>query len=294
MTAATLSGATRPYAVLGHPIRHTLSPAMHNAAFQALGRDAVYLAFDVAPERLMQVLPAMAAMGFGGINLTVPLKEVAFRGLADLDPLARRLGAVNTVEILPAGLKGHNTDGRGFLRAIAEAFDFNVAGRALFILGCGGAGRALAITAAAEGAARLVLADLDPARAARVCDEIRGLAPAVVVEIAGFDTASWPHASRTVDLVVQATPLGMHANDPSPLPADAFRPGQCAMDLVYMRPETAFTRTATAAGARAVSGLGMLLHQGAESFRIWTGDLPPLAPMRAALEQAVYGQPDHR
>ncbi|MEI7437183.1 MAG: shikimate dehydrogenase, partial [bacterium] len=191
MTAPTLSGTTRPYAVLGHPVRHTLSPAMHNAAFQALVRDAVYMAFDVAPEQLMQVLPAMAAMGFGGINLTVPLKEVAFRGLADLDPLARRLGAVNTVEILPDGLKGHNTDGCGFLRAIAEAFDFNVAGRSLFILGCGGAGRALAITAAVEGAARLVLADIDPARAARVCGEIRGISTATVVEIAGSDPAAW-------------------------------------------------------------------------------------------------------
>ncbi len=291
MNTATLSGATHPYAVLGHPIGHTLSPAMHNAAFQALGRDAVYLAFDVAPERLMQVLPAMAAMGFGGINLTVPLKEVAFRGLTDLDPLARRLGAVNTVEILPDGLKGHNTDGRGFLRAIAEAFDFNVAGRTLFVLGCGGAGRALAITSAAAGAARLLLADLDPARIERLSGEIKALAPAVVVETAGSDPAAWPQASRTADLIVQATPVGMHDDDPSPLPSKAFRPGQCAIDLVYMRPETAFTRTAGAAGARAVNGLGMLLNQGAESFRIWTGVTPPLVPMRTALEKAVYGRP---
>ncbi|MEI7437381.1 MAG: shikimate dehydrogenase, partial [bacterium] len=266
----------------------------HNAAFQALGRDAVYMAFDVAPERLMQVLPSMAAMGFGGINLTVPLKEVAFRGLDDLDPLARRLGAVNTVEILPTGLKGHNTDGRGFLRAIAEAFDFNVAGRSIFILGCGGAGRALALTAAAEGAARLVLADLDPARPARVCEEIRDLAPKTIVEISDSDPTAWPRASRKVELVVQATPVGMHDHDPSPLPAGAFRSGQYAMDLVYMRPETAFMRAATEAGARAINGLGMLLHQGAESFRIWTGAMPPLVPMRKALEQAVYGHLDRR
>ena len=205
--------------------------------------------------------------------------------------VARQLGAVNTVEIMPDGLKGHNTDGCGFLRAIAEAFDFNLAGRALFVLGCGGAGRALAITSAAGGAARLMLADIDPARTQRLSDEIHALAPAVVVATAGSDPAAWPQASRTADLIVQATPVGMHSDDPSPLPSNAFRPGQCAMDLVYMRPETAFTRTAGAAGARAVNGLGMLLHQGAESFRIWTGVTPPLAPMRAALEEAVYGPP---
>ena len=135
-----LSGHTKPYAVLGHPIGHTLSPVMHNASFQALGLDAIYLAFDVHPDRLMEVLPAMRDMGFGGVNLTVPLKEAAFRGLKELGPSAQWLGAVNTVEFRPDGtLKGHNTDGQGFLTALQEAFDLRVAGKRLFVLGCGGA-----------------------------------------------------------------------------------------------------------------------------------------------------------
>ena len=116
-----LSGHTKPYAVLGHPIGHTLSPVMHNAAMQSLGLDAIYLAFDVAPERLLEVLTAMKAMGFGGVNLTAPLKEVAFKGFTSLAESAKRLGAVNTVQFTAAGMVGHNTDGLGFLTSVRES-----------------------------------------------------------------------------------------------------------------------------------------------------------------------------
>lgn len=283
-----LSGHTRPFAVLGHPIGHTLSPVMHNAAFEALGMDAIYTAFDVAPERLMNVLPAMRDMGYRGVNLTVPLKEVAFRGLSDLDAGARVLGAVNTVQFLPEGLKGHNTDGKGFLRALAEAFDLSVAGKALFILGCGGAGRAVAITAAREGAARLYLADIDEARPGRLADEIGSLATGTKAIPLGNNATVWLQSTRETDLIVQASPIGMKPEDRCPLPTDAFRPGQKAFDLVYNLPETCFMRAARAGGARAVNGLGMLLHQGAESFTIWTGCAAPVDVMRKALESALY------
>ncbi len=264
-----LSGHTRPFAVLGHPIGHTLSPVMHNAAIGALGLDAVYLAFDVAPERLMEVLPAMAAMGFGGVNLTVPLKEVAYRGLESLAASAQLLGAVNTVECTPEGLRGHNTDGEGFERAVHEAFGEALAGRRVFVLGCGGAGRAVALTCARAGAERLWLADVDAGRLDRLADELQALPE---------------------DLVVQATPVGMRPGESSLLPPSAFRPGQHAYDLIYMYPRTPFMEAAEAAGARAANGLGMLLHQGARAFEIWTGTRPPVAVMRAALERAVYGE----
>ncbi len=283
-----LSGHTRPFAVLGHPIGHTLSPVMHNAAFEALEMDAIYLAFDVAPERLMETLPVMRDMGFRGVNLTVPLKEVAFRGFASLDAGARMLGAVNTVEFLPDGLKGHNTDGKGFLQAVAEAFHVSVAGRALFILGCGGAGRAVAITAALEGAARLVLADIDNARTQRLAAEIAAAAPGVKVVAAGNCAGDWVREAHETDLLVQATPNGMKPEDRCPMPADAFREGHMAFDLVYNLPETCFMRAAQAGGARAVNGLGMLLHQGAEAFTIWTGRPAPVDVMRAALQTALY------
>src|SRR5262245_12670128 len=127
-----LSGHTKPYAVLGHPIGHTMSPIMHNASIESLGLDAIYLAFDVAPARLLDVLPAMQSMGFGGVNLTIPLKEVAYRGLKQLDESARLLGAVNTVQFTEHGMIGHNTDGYGFLKAMEEAFGEPVKGAAVF------------------------------------------------------------------------------------------------------------------------------------------------------------------
>lgn len=283
-----LSGHTKPFAVLGHPIGHTLSPVMHNAALESLGMDAIYLAFDVPPERLMTVLPSMADMGFGGVNLTVPLKEVAFRGLADLDDSARRLGAVNTVQFLPAGLRGHNTDGKGFLRAVKEAFGASTRGRSVFVLGCGGAGRAVAITTAVEGCERILLADVDAARCEAVARDIRTFAPKVPVEVVGNDRTRWITAARAATLIVQASPVGMKPDDPPPLPPAAFGNGQWAFDLVYNLPETSFTRTAAQAGARAVNGLGMLLHQGAEALTIWTGKSAPVDIMRQALEGALY------
>jgi shikimate dehydrogenase len=285
-----LSGHTVPYAVLGHPIGHSLSPVMHNASFRALGLDAIYLAFDVRPDRLAAVLPAMRAMGFGGVNLTVPLKEVAFRMLDALDDTAERLGAVNTVEMTPDGLRGHNTDGDGFLAALREAFGHDAAGAAVFILGAGGAGRAVALSCAVNGASRITLADLDAARMRNLAEAVRAAAPgtdAACVDAGGDAAAA---AARAADLVVQCSPAGMRPDDPSPLPPAAFRAGQCAFDLVYMYPRTAFMRAAEAAGARAANGLGMLLHQGARAYTLWSGKAADTAAMRTALEQAVYGR----
>ena len=123
-----LSGHTKPFAVLGHPIGHTLSPVMHNASIQELNFDGIYLALDVHPDRLMEVLPSMALMGFAGVNLTVPHKEVAFHGLDNLDASAKLFGAANTVEFTENGMVGHNTDGYGFLKALEEAFGKTVEG----------------------------------------------------------------------------------------------------------------------------------------------------------------------
>ena len=284
-----LSGHTKPFAVLGHPIGHTLSPVMHNAAFESLGLDAIYLAFDVAPTNLLAVLPSMKAMGFGGVNLTVPLKEVAFKGLTDLADSAQRLGAVNTIEFTPEGLRGHNTDGQGFLTAIKETFNFSVKQQTLFVLGCGGAGRAVAITAASEGAGRLILADIDEARCRNVARDIAALAPATRIDIAGTNPGQWMQQTPQAGLIIQASPIGMKAEDVCPLLPSAFKAGQLAFDLVYNRPETCFTRAASLGGAKAVNGLGMLLHQGAEAFTIWTQKPAAVEVMRKALEKSLYG-----
>lgn len=283
-----LSGHTKPFAVLGHPIGHSLSPVMHNASMEALGFDGIYLALDVVPERLMDVLPAMAEMGFAGVNLTVPHKEVAFRGLELLDESARLVGAANTVAFTEQGLVGHNTDGYGFMTALQESFGRQVQGDRIFLLGCGGAGRATALLAAREGAASIVLADLDEERMTRLAVEIREQASDVLVEQVAH-VAEQVEACRSCDVVVQASPVGMKREDASLLSGDAFHDNQRVFDLIYMYPETAFLTTAREAGASVANGLGMLLHQGARAFSIWTGVEPDVEAMRGALEQAVYG-----
>lgn len=288
-----LSGHTKPFAVIGHPIGHTLSPVMHNASIAEIGFDGIYLALDVHPDELMDVLPAMAKMGFGGVNLTVPHKEIAFRGLEKMDDSAKLLGAANTVEFTDDGMVGHNTDGYGFLKALEEAFGKTVAGDAVFVLGCGGAGRAVALMAAKEGAKKLVLADIDAERVEKLKHEIMGLTPNVtpnvMIEIA-LDDTSKVALCRECDLVVQASPVGMKKEDPSLLPPEAFRAEQRAFDLIYMYPETAFLTNAREAGGEIANGLGMLLHQGARAFEIWTGKKPSVSAMRVALEKAVYGE----
>jgi shikimate dehydrogenase len=263
---------------------------MHNAAFESLGMDAVYLAFDVSSSNLITVLSAMRELGFGGVSLTVPLKEEARKCLSQLDSSADRLGAVNTVQFLPDGIiKGHNTDGTGFLDGVREAFGVNVSGLSVLVLGSGGAGRAVAITCAIQGAKKVVVGNRNAGRAASLADEISRLAPSVAVVAVEVGGQALPRACAAADLVIQATSLGLKKDDPSLLGPEAFHPGQMAYDLIYTAPETAFMKAATRAGAKAANGLAMLLHQGARAFTIWTGTQAPVEAMRRALVTEVYG-----
>ena len=282
-----ISGDRQHFAILGHPIQHTLSPAMHNAAFRALGMNAVYEAFDVTPGQVISTLQAMAERGLQGANITVPLKEVAFKGLADLDRSARVMGAVNTVQFLRKGPRGFNTDGIGFLRALDEAFGISPRGLKVFVLGCGGAGRAVAIASAMHGARSIALADIDPRRVRKLAAGIRRASPKTALEKCTGGPAAWIRAAQTADLVIHATPIGMRTGEKSLLTPEAFHKGQAAFDLVYNVPETDFMRSARAGGARAVNGLGMLLHQGAAAFTIWTGKPAPVEVMRKALKEAL-------
>jgi shikimate dehydrogenase len=238
----------------------------------------------------MRTLSAMADMGFGGVNITVPLKQTAYRGLRKLDESAHLLGAVNTVKFLPGGMKGYNTDGQGFRCAIKEAFGLSLAGLSVFVIGAGGAGRAVAITCATNRAGSIALTDVESSRAGRVAREIRATGYSGDIRLVPDKQEAWIAACRNSELVVHATPIGMKKGDKSLLPTRAFHRGQMVFDLVYMYPETALMRTARKAGARVANGLGMLMHQGAASFEIWTGKKPPVKLMRKALEKMVYGK----
>ncbi|MCX7819471.1 MAG: shikimate dehydrogenase [Kiritimatiellae bacterium] len=278
---------TQLFAVLGHPVAHSLSPVMHNAALRELGLNAVYLAFDVRPEEVPAAIRGLAAIGCAGANVTVPLKEIAARCVVALDESAQRAGAVNTIRFTPEGPVGHSTDGEGFLRGVREAFDVSPRGLRVFVLGCGGAGRTVALECARAGAAAVTVCDAAEERAARLRAELRAAAPAVAV--AAVPVAEAARAAAAAELIVQATPVGLHEGDLSPLPPEAFARGVLAYDLIYHRPVTPFMRAAESAGARAANGLGMLLHQGVRALELWTGRTAPVDVMRAALERAVYG-----
>jgi len=285
-----ITGHTRAFAVLGHPVRHTRSPAFQNAGLQALGEDAVYLAFDVPPEEVLALLQCMATLGFRGANLTIPHKEIACRGMDILSPEAVRAGSVNTVVFHEDGqLEGHSTDGYGLTQSLREAFSMEFAHADVLILGCGGAGRAAALEAAGRGARSILLANRTPSKAMALAAELGETCPDCAIDAAQIWPPS-PEQTRACNLLLNATAIGMKPEDGSPLSPGHFTDTQVFLDMVYVTRETPLMKAAAAAGARCANGLGMLLHQGARSLEIWTGKPAPLEVMRRALSAAVYGE----
>ncbi|MFZ5898593.1 MAG: shikimate dehydrogenase [Bacillota bacterium] len=282
---------TRVCALLGHPVGHSLSPAMQNAAFRVVGINAVYVALDVFPGALRDALQGMRAMGFLGANITIPHKE-AVMGLVDrLDGGAVAAGAINTVVLRNDELIGYNTDGEGFLRSLAEA-GVDPAGMQVLIIGAGGAAKAVTLALARAGVRNMVITNRTTERAEELAGlaRLRGVQAGVLpwkdVEEASF---SGQKAFGAAELIIQTTSLGMNpkADAGPPVPAAWFSRGQVVYDLVYNPVYTVFLAKARSAGARVVSGLGMLLHQGAASFELWTGVSAPLEAMRSALEAEI-------
>ncbi|HRV30946.1 MAG TPA: shikimate dehydrogenase [Kiritimatiellia bacterium] len=278
-----------PFALLGHPVGHSLSPAMHNAAFKALGIHARYSLLDVLPGDIPRTLEDLQQKNFGGVNITIPHKEEAFRFLKahhEVSPHARALQSVNTVVFRPDGkLYGDNTDAPGFLDALREAFRATPRGKRILLLGCGGAGRALALTCARQGATAMFVSDINMKARCRLRRDLKKVAPQM--EVGGVALSRAEQVAPHCDVIIQATPVGMKPGDPPLLPATAFRKGQMVFDLIYRPALTPTLAAAQEAGARTQNGLGMLLHQGARAFQLWTGRKPPVAVMRAALEKAL-------
>ena len=270
-----ISGATRVAAVIGSPVRHSLSPAMHNAAFEQLGVDWVYTAFDVTHGRAQAAVDAMRTLGLGGLSVTMPHKEGIARAVDSLDAAAAALRSVNTVVPQADGsLKGYSTDGAGFVASLAAA-GVGVDGRNVCVLGAGGAARAIIDALGRAGAARIAVLN----RTFSTAQEAVHLAGAVgAIGVA--------HDVRDADIVVNATSIGMGSND---LPCDpaALRAGQVVADVVYHPRDTALLRAARAAGATAIDGLGMLVQQAALQQQLWHGHLPDVAVMAAAAEREL-------
>jgi len=269
---------TQLIALLGHPVAHSISPSFQQAALDALGIDARYEAWDTPSADVPVALERLRSAALLGANVTVPHKETVLRLVDRLDPIAERVGAVNTIVHRDGQLHATNTDVAGVLAALEGV---ELRGQSVVLLGAGGAARAVVIALVEAGAARLTIANRTPQRATALA----GLAgDALRAEVCPLDPASeqLTHAMRGAALVVQSTSLGMlHGPDEaaSPVPEELFTRGQTAFDLVYNPERTPFLDAAARAGARTIGGLAMLVHQGAASFRLWTGAEPPLDVM---------------
>jgi len=274
-----ITGHTKVVAIFGDPVEHTKSPAMHNAAFADMGIDAVYVPFHVRPDALGAAVNGIRAMGFAGANITVPHKERVMEFLDFVDDEAKKMGAVNTVVNKDGRLTGYNTDGRGFIKSLKEDAGFDPKGRRVFLCGAGGAARGIGFALALAGARRIYLYDIDGPKLSRLVMDINSAVGREAARTSILDA----EFIKAADLVVNATPLGMHEGDPLPVPAGAFRVGQVVYDAVYNPPMTATLKAAKAAGATPVNGLGMLLYQGVLAFEYWFGRTPPADVMKKAL-----------
>ncbi|MEW6536029.1 MAG: shikimate dehydrogenase [Candidatus Auribacterota bacterium] len=279
-----INGKTALYGLFGFPVEHTASPLMHNAAFEELGLNAAYLPFPVSPDRLGDAVKSLRALGIRGVNVTIPHKQTVIPFLDDLSTAARTIGAVNTIEITPSALIGHNTDSIGFIRALKEEAGFSVEGKPVFIAGCGGAGFAIAVQCALCGASSLTVMDADRQRAHALKNKIATVSS---TKVSVADTSDLVPAC--VALAVNATPLGMHETDPLPFSIDELSDSAIVYDIVYNVPQTTLLKTARDRNIKAYGGLSMLLYQGVEAFEIWTGKTPPVKTMNAVLQRAVYG-----
>jgi shikimate dehydrogenase len=275
------------YGILGWPVWHSRSPAMHTAAFEASGVDAAYVPFGVPPSRLPEAVAGLAALGVGGVNVTLPHKAAILPLLDRVEPGARAIGAVNVVVREGRKLTGTNTDAPGLVRALGDA-GFEPKGADVTVIGAGGAARAAVVGLGRAGAAHIGVAARRPEAAERLVAELAGAVGAAGLTAAALDSKDCRSLFRRAALLVQATTATMDdgpdaSRFAASLPLDLLPEGAVVTDVVYVPRETAVLRAANRRGLTIVDGSGMLLHQGALAFERWTGRTAPLEVMRAAL-----------
>ncbi|ATZ61618.2 MAG: shikimate dehydrogenase [Methanosarcinales archaeon Met12] len=267
------------FGVIGNPVEHSLSPSMHNSAFRKLNMDCVYHAFRVAPQDVRGAVLGAKSLGFGGLNVTVPLKEKVLE-LVDADPIAKEIGAVNTIDF-KSGVTGHNTDGIGAKQAL-EKHNIGVKDKRVLLLGAGGAARAIAFQLAHEGA-DIIIANRTASRAIKLAQDVRS-----VGNVIGTGLKDLSKLVDKAEILINSTSTGMHPDiNKTLVTADQMRPELVVFDIVYNPVETQLLKEVKKAGALAIDGVDMLVHQGAESFRIWTGVEAPIDIMEDAVRCAL-------
>ncbi len=283
-----VDASTKVFAVIGSPVEHSLSPQMHNASFFALGLNCIYVAHHVEAHELGDAIAGFKALKYGGVNVTLPHKQVVLGYLDELSGEARAIGAVNTLEFRDGRVVGHNTDGIGALNALREA-GVEVDGKRVLILGAGGAARAIAITLAMRcEVAGITLLGRTKEKLEALARDVERAGAKVTICLLG--SAELRSTVEEHDIVIHATPVGMHPRtEETLLTAEHLASKPVVMDIVYTPRETRLLREAKKAGCRAIDGVGMLVHQGAEAERIWLGVEPSIEAMRRAVLEALEG-----
>ena len=264
-----IDSRTKLYGVLGHPVEHSLSPVIHNAAFRKLGMNAVYLAFDVKPEILGLAFEGLRSLDIHGVNLTIPLKELAMDFIDEVpEDLDRAMGAINTVVNKKGVLHGYNTDGPAFLSALHEELSFNPEGKNILVLGAGGAARGVLFSLGRAHAERIFVLNRTRERAQGLVEFATTHFPATELEaVISLDELRL----QKIDLVVNATSCGLKGNEEPPFDLKTLKGKASVYDLVYGTTETPLVKNAKALGLPAANGLGMLATQAALAFELWTG-----------------------
>jgi len=284
---SSVTGETKLVGLIGWPVEHSLSPAMHNSAFAALGLNWCYVPLPVHPERLWEAIAGLRALGFVGANVTVPHKEAVMSYLDEVTPEAQTIGAVNTIVVLEEKSIGYNTDWQGFLAALSES-GFDPQGKRAVVLGAGGAARAV-VYALAQGGAQVTVLNRTLSRAQALVQDFSPLFPHCSLVSLPFTPPTLEVQTTEAHLLVNTIPVGMWPGvDQSPWPEALAFPGHLTVfDLVYNPGETKLLRQARAAGAKGIGGLGMLVHQGAAAFELWAREEAPVETMWAAASEAM-------
>jgi len=288
-----LDSQTVMYGVFGDPVSHSKSPLMQNAAFRAAGINAAYAAFRVSPENLAAAVAGIRALGFGGVNVTIPHKVAVMDYLDDIDEDARRIGAVNTVVNRNGRLVGYNTDGIGYVRSLKEETGFAARGRRVLVLGAGGAARGVVFALSREAPELVVIANRTEEKASLLAESVNRAGTGA--QCRAIRLADLPALGERFDLIVNTTSIGMHPNV-GEMPVDEEMLGRLAnesttvSDLIYNPRETRLLARSKARGATVHGGLGMFVWQGAVAFEHWTGVQAPVRVMREAVERELERQ----
>jgi shikimate dehydrogenase len=275
-------------AIFGDPVAHSASPQMQNAALKSRGLEAQYVRILITPEELPAALVNLSAAGFLGVSLTIPHKQTSLPLMDEMSREAQLMGAINTVKVVEGKLHGYNTDGPGLSSAIHENFGIPLKNlRVLILGGAGGAGRAITVQCALEGCPSITISNRNPAKGKSLVAEIHESLGKEVASVP-LDLENLRSTLSRVDLIINATPLGMKSDDPSPLqnlPEGLLNSHHLVYDTVYSGGETALLRQARLAGTRSANGFSMLLHQGVLQNTLWFGKPAPADAMQAALNE---------